>query len=65
MKCAVCNYRYKEPDETSKDQKLVSDGEKEFIKVINSFHRKAEDGHLDEVYLFACPKCGTVRLEKW
>jgi DNA-directed RNA polymerase subunit M/transcription elongation factor TFIIS len=61
MKCAVCGYRYNEQE----GDKLVSDGKEPFIKLINTFHRKDEKGNLDEAYLFACPKCKTVRMEIW
>lgn len=65
MKCAVCGYRFNEPDESSKGEKLISDGKEEFIKLINTFHRRDSEGSLDEAYLFACPKCKTVRMEVW
>jgi len=65
MKCHACGYRYNEPDNSSGEKKLITDGSDTFVKVINTFHRKTEDGSLDEVYLFACPRCGTVRMEKW
>jgi len=65
MKCAVCGYRYNEPDTSSGAEKFVSDGDKEFIKLINTFHRRDSQGSLDEAYLFACPKCKTVRMEVW
>ena len=65
MKCAVCGYRHNEPDENSKEYKLVKDGEEPFIKLINTFHRKDSEGSLDEAYLFACPRCKTVRMELW
>lgn len=65
MKCAVCGYRFNERDENSNDEKLISDGKEPFIKLINTFHRKDDEGSLDEAYLFACPKCKTVRMEVW
>ena len=65
MKFAVCCYRYKEPDESSNGTKLISDGEEPFIKLINTFHRKDNEGNLDEAYLFGCPRCKTVRMELW
>ena len=61
MKCAVCGYRYKE----NENGKTESDGDEAFIQLINSFHRKTEEGSLDEVYLFACPSCGTARIQIW
>jgi len=61
MKCAVCDYKYKETINGA----VVSDDDKNFIQMINSFHRKLEDGTLDEVYLFACPRCGTVKIQTW
>jgi hypothetical protein len=65
MKCAVCGYRYNEPDKSSNGEKFISDGDEEFIKLINTFHRRDSQGSLDEAYLFACPKCKTVRMEVW
>jgi len=65
MKCAVCGYRYNEPDKSSKEEKFISDGNEEFIKLINTFHRRDSQGSLDEAYLFACPRCKTVRMEVW
>ena len=65
MKCAVCNYKHNEPDDSTKEYKLVSDGDEPFIKLINTFHRKDKEGSLDEAYLFACPRCKTVRMELW
>ena len=65
MKCAVCGYRFNERDENSNNDKLISDGNEQFIKLINTFHRKDTKGDLDEAYLFACPRCKTVRMELW
>ena len=65
MKCAVCGYRYNEPDGNPNSDKWISDGEEQFIKLINTFHRRDKEGSLDEAYLFACPKCKTVRMETW
>jgi hypothetical protein len=70
MKCAVCNYRYNEKsdkccDGQTNESALVSDGDEPFIKLINTFHRKDSEGTLDEAYLFACPRCRTVRMELW
>ena len=65
MKCAVCGYRHNEREENAVDEKLISDGNESFIKLINTFHRKDHEGSLDEAYLFACPRCKTVRMELW
>ncbi len=65
MKCAVCGYRFNEPDEKSDKGGFISDGNEPFIKLINTFHRKDSEGSLDEAYLFGCPKCKTVRMELW
>jgi DNA-directed RNA polymerase subunit M/transcription elongation factor TFIIS len=65
MKCAVCGYRYNEIDEKSGSSELISDGDESFIKLINTFHRKDEEGNLDEAYLFGCPRCKSVRMELW
>lgn len=64
MKCAVCGYCFNEKDlQRQRDSRV--DGDQPFIKLINTFHRKDDDGHLDEAYLYACPKCSTVRMELW
>ena len=65
VKCAVCGYKYNEQDKNSEKEKLVSDGAEPFIKLINTFHRRDSAGSLDEAYLFACPRCKTVRMEVW
>ena len=65
MKCAVCGYRFNEKEEKDGNEILVSDGQESFIKLINTFHRKDKEGSLDEAYLFACPRCKTVRMKLW
>lgn len=65
MRCAVCGYRYNEMDEKSGESQLISDGKEAFIKLINTFHIKDDEGNLDEAYLFGCPRCKTVRVELW
>lgn len=65
MKCEVCGYRFNESDENANDGKLICDGKEPFIKLINTFHRRDSEGSLDEAYLFACPRCKTVRMELW
>jgi DNA-directed RNA polymerase subunit M/transcription elongation factor TFIIS len=65
MKCAVCGYKFNENEKIDGVDKLMSDGSEQFIKLINTFHRKDNEGNLDEAYLFACPKCKTVRMELW
>jgi rubredoxin len=61
MKCSACNYSYSD----MKDDKQKNDGDLKFIKLINNFHFKDQDGTLEEAYLFVCPKCGTVKMERW
>ena len=61
MKCVACNYTFKEPQEIKSENS--EDGQ--FLKLINNFHFKDKDGNLEEAYIFACPKCGTLRMEKW
>ncbi len=61
MKCMACGYKHKE----TVSGEVISDGEKPFVQLINSFHTKEEDGTLDEIYLFACPQCGTVKGQPW
>jgi hypothetical protein len=65
MKCAVCGYRYNEMVQTDGSNELISDGKEAFIKLINTFHIKDDEGNLDEAYLFGCPRCKTVRVELW
>lgn len=61
MKCSACNYSYHE----LKDNNAEGVEDLKFIKLINNFHFKDADGTLEEAYLFVCPKCGTVRMERW
>lgn len=61
MKCAACSYSFEEQQEA----KSSSSENEKFLKLINNFHFKDKDGNLEEAYIFACPKCGTLRMEKW
>jgi hypothetical protein len=60
MKCAACNYS----SDDSVEVKNNKENEK-FLKLINNFHFKDKEGNLEEAYIFVCPKCGTLRMEKW
>lgn len=65
MKC-VCGYEYKE--EWDEGAKRVAIGGEEFTPIdtkatvedTGSYHRTQYD-----IHLYICPKCGTVRAERW
>lgn len=65
MRCRACDYRYKEMEDENfcDDYVEVSDGKEPFIKLQNTI---MNSNTYDEqtVKLYACPKCGTVRMEK-
>jgi hypothetical protein len=60
MKC-LCGYEY---DAMAKD-----DGENEpFVRISGStFKRRSSRGygHEQDVYLYACPKCDTIKMKDW
>ena len=67
MKCAVCNY-VKEAEWENEDMQKI--GDEYFIKVRGNFtiQKDRDYGYgsdIKEVSLYACPKCGTVRMEEW
>jgi hypothetical protein len=61
MKCAACSYSFND----SQQEKANDSGDEKFLKLINNFHFKDREGNLEEAYIFVCPKCGTLRMEKW
>lgn len=67
MRCVVCDYKYKEPTEIEDKIQLVSDDIEGFVKIEGNFIIKTGyyKNFIDEVSLYACPKCGTVKMEKW
>lgn len=68
MKCAVCNYEYEEEYVNENGRKFYKPtiGDDEFIKINGSFTIEGDwYGTIQEVNMYACPKCGTVRMEKW
>lgn len=65
MKCAACNYKYDEYNpETEQNE---SDDIERFEKIEGNFTIKKGyyNNILDEVYLYSCPKCGTIKMVKW
>ena len=80
MECKACGYTYLqkwqiEDLETMGRQMPEKLGEKEFLLSDNKFkfidHSNAgyggygwSDGSF-ESYLYACPECGTIKIEKW
>jgi hypothetical protein len=66
MKCFACGYRYKEmvDENFDDDYKEVSDGKESFIQLQNTImNPNSYEEHTAKLY--ACPICGTVRMEKW
>lgn len=58
MKC-VCGYTYKiKHGETRKDPDVKLAGDEDFIEIEGTFLTSGRD-----VYLYACPKCGTIRTD--
>lgn len=62
MKCSVCNYRYNEPEGDENGDRLISDGEEPFIKLINTFHRKDATAALMKLTFSPAPG---ARLSEW
>lgn len=63
--CPACRYIY---DHDAKDRGPLED--EPFIQIKGSFFAQtSEPGYtsdgVDEVWLYACPKCGTVRMFHW
>lgn len=72
MKCYACNYIHdsdKNPSKPWDTELCIEEGAKSFQHLITTVHIKTEANYggslLDEVNLYACPKCGTVRMERW
>jgi hypothetical protein len=68
MKC-LCGYYYlkeweiENEDIVFQEELEKNNGEDEFIQIKGSFHTEQKySGHLNEVYVFACPKCGTLKI---
>lgn len=66
IKC-VCGYRYIEDSGNKNLDDMVKKimpkrMQKKFIRIKGSFHNSKDDS---EVFLFACPECGTVQMSKF
>ena len=66
MKC-VCGYEYLTNfnwDKPNHPLEVVK-GDKEFIEINGHFTRTTDDyyPHLEEVSLFACPKCNNIIMD--
>jgi hypothetical protein len=70
MKCVCGYYHLKDWQIDDKDEVFKADikknnGEKEFIHIKGSFTIDREYGYgIREVYLYACPECGTIQMVK-
>ena len=69
MKCAACGYEYEQRygGGMNGTEEIVVKGDDKFVRIGGHFTRP-ESSHgycsaLQEVQLYACPKCGTVRME--
>lgn len=64
MKCQACTYEYEE----SYDDKYIVKGHKPFIRIYGTFlvENIPDYGpvHKDDCLIYACPECGTLRLEQ-
>jgi rubredoxin len=64
MKCGACGYI----ESQYINNEGYMDNSQEFIHIKGSFHRECEanygGSYETRVYLYACPVCGTVRMEK-
>lgn len=64
MKCAACGYEKSKPwqndDEVEKD-------DEDFIQIKGVDFKAKSEVYWDDdrVYLFACPKCSTVKMERF
>lgn len=65
MKC-VCGYEHEGGVDEKGNWNNYLKGDKEFIRITGSTFKIPDDGSYHrEVYLFACPKCSTVKMSKW
>jgi hypothetical protein len=60
MKC-LCGYEYESLDEDTEENKP-------FTRITGSTFKRRSSlgyGHEEEIYLYVCPKCSTVRMDQW
>lgn len=66
MKC-VCGYEYEEYLHDDHGDLYATKGDEEFLELAGPFHHiRHRHGYHSEhipVKLYACPKCGTVRIQ--
>ena len=66
MKCAVCKYEFEEGIGNKNDW-VVLKGDDEFINIEGHFTRikryEYKPDEREKVNLYACPKCGTVKID--
>jgi len=64
MKCYACEYEYEE-DWTKEVGTIVTKGDEKFITINGMFlvENSGWNGGKHEIYLYACPKCQTVRID--
>ena len=69
MKCAACEYEYQSKYARRENGKgFVSKtilGDEKFIPINSESLRRGdrESWECDKIYLYACPKCGTFRMD--
>lgn len=66
MKC-VCGYEHQEGLDDKGDWQSNLVGDSEFIKITGSTFKVSTGNlgdHHEDVRLYACPKCHTVRMER-
>ena len=67
MLCKAGGYEYEEKWDAEKRRFLRDVGDRQFIVVKGSFHVEREGNwgsHIDEVTVYACPKCGPLKLNE-
>lgn len=61
LKCPSCGYEY-ECKITEKGLEIIK-GDKDFVEIDGNFTTKSQDSEqIERVFLFACPKCGSVKM---
>lgn len=61
LKCPACGYEYEY--KIAKNMLEVIKGDDDFIEIDGNFTIKSQsNGQLERVFLFACPKCGSIKM---
>jgi len=71
MKCFGCNYEYKERKDAlmvgNNFDIVITKGDEPFCKLVHFFIERREDFGKDNIeeskMVYACPKCGTLKIK--